>query len=82
MVIADTVRNDIELNWESHSANTLAKKHGISKSSVSRIIKEIRFKDSERAEGVTSSSGNSGGAGASAGSSADGEEEEKADDQP
>ena len=76
MVIADTVRNDIELNWESHSANTLAKKHGISKSSVSRIIKEIRAKDSERAQGVTASSGG-------AGASADGgehEEEEKTDD--
>ena len=77
MVIADTVRNDIELNWESHSANTLAKKHGISKSSVSRIIKEIRANDSKRAQGATASSV---GAGASADGGEHQEEEEKADD--
>ena len=76
MVIADTVRNDIELNWESHSANTLAKKHGISKSSVSRIIKEIRANDSERAQG----SGSSGGAGAGASADREQEEEKVADD--
>ena len=76
MVIADTVRNDIELNWESHSANTLAKKHGISKSSVSRIIKEIRAKDSERAQG----SDNSGGDGAGASADREQEEEKVADD--
>jgi hypothetical protein len=70
------VRNDIELNWESHSANTLAKKHGISKSSVSRIIKEIRAKDSERAQG----GGNSGGAGAGASADREQEEEKVADD--
>ena len=76
MVIADTVRNDIELNWESHSAHTLAKKHGISKSSVSRIIKEIRANDSKRAQG----SGNSGGAGAGASADREQEEEKVADD--